>query len=423
MRYMKLRHIAEVKNSNVDKKTRAGEHPVRLCNYVDVYKNSFIDDTLNFMSGSATEEQIELLALRKGDIVITKDSEEREDIGVPALVRTAGPDLVCGYHLTRLRIKSSSVESSFLYYALLSRYAREAFSNAAFGTTRFGMTIHGIKNISVCIPEKSDQINIIRYLDEKVLIIDNLIQKKNDIILTLNEARLSEVSSIIDSQFSNKKSKISTKRLKYVCKINPEKVSSGTDPLWEFDYIDIGGVSLQKGIHRKMRTRLQAAPDSAKSIVKEEDILVSNVRTYLRSIAMVKVSNAPQVASTGFTVLRAGSDITAKFLYYAVQSSAFIDKVSSKATGATYPTIRSSTIGSMKIPVPPLKEQEEVTRYLDRKISNIDNAIALELRSISLLKELRVSIITCAVSGNTDACLKGLGTKYSGLKGSKNRSL
>ena len=422
MKHMKLRHIVDVKNSNVDKKIKAGEYPVRLCNYVDVYKNNFIEDTLDFMSGSATEDQIKQLALHKGDVIITKDSEDRGDIGVPALVRTAGSDLVCGYHLTRLRVRSNSVKSSFLYYALLSKHAREAFSNAAFGITRFGLTIYGIKNVSVCIPEQPAQKRIVRYLDKEVSIIDNLIQKKKDIIFALTETRLSEVSNVMDSLSTNKKSNSNSRRLKYICRINPEKVSSEAELQWEFDYIDIGGVSLQKGIHRKMRTRLQNAPDSAKRLLKEKDILISNVRTYLRSIAMVKMSNTPQVASVGFTVLRASSDVTAKFLYYAVQSSTFIDEVSAKATGVTYPTIRASILGSMRIPIPTLQEQEEITRYLDHKISNIDNVINLELQLISLLTELRTSIITCAVSGKVDIRQEVLRTGYDGPKGSRHRS-
>jgi len=32
------------------------------------------------------------------DVVITKDSESWDDIGVPALVRETASDLVCGYH-------------------------------------------------------------------------------------------------------------------------------------------------------------------------------------------------------------------------------------------------------------------------------------------------------------------------------------
>ncbi len=40
----KLKELAHIKNSNVDKKIHEHETSVKLCNYVDVYKNEFIDN-------------------------------------------------------------------------------------------------------------------------------------------------------------------------------------------------------------------------------------------------------------------------------------------------------------------------------------------------------------------------------------------
>ena len=38
----KLRELAEVRVSSVDKKTHANERPVKLCNYMDVYSHEYI---------------------------------------------------------------------------------------------------------------------------------------------------------------------------------------------------------------------------------------------------------------------------------------------------------------------------------------------------------------------------------------------
>lgn len=72
--------------SNVDKHSRKGELPVRLCNYVDVYKNDRITPEMPFMVATATPTEIERFRLERGDVLITKDSEAWNDIGVPALV-------------------------------------------------------------------------------------------------------------------------------------------------------------------------------------------------------------------------------------------------------------------------------------------------------------------------------------------------
>ena len=94
--------VADIRLSSVDKKTLHGENSVRLCNYTDVYYNRFISSEMEFMSTTARDREIEKCALRLGDVVITKDSEKHDDIGIPALVREEIGELVRGYHLAIL---------------------------------------------------------------------------------------------------------------------------------------------------------------------------------------------------------------------------------------------------------------------------------------------------------------------------------
>ncbi len=58
-RLEKLKFIAEVRNSNVDKTIADDKEPVKLCNYTDVYYNDRITPDLDFMQGSATDAEIE----------------------------------------------------------------------------------------------------------------------------------------------------------------------------------------------------------------------------------------------------------------------------------------------------------------------------------------------------------------------------
>ena len=90
----RLRTIAELRVSNVDKHTKDNETPVRLCNYVDVYKNDRISEDIEFMQATATPDEIERFRLDADDVLITKDSETWDDIGVPALVTYSADDLI-----------------------------------------------------------------------------------------------------------------------------------------------------------------------------------------------------------------------------------------------------------------------------------------------------------------------------------------
>ena len=92
-----LGEVVTLQLSSVDKKSKGNERAVQLCNYMDVYANNFIQCDMDFMAATATDREIANCSLFPGDVIITKDSEKHDDIGVPALVRENIPDLVCGY--------------------------------------------------------------------------------------------------------------------------------------------------------------------------------------------------------------------------------------------------------------------------------------------------------------------------------------
>lgn len=56
-------------------------------------------------------------------------------------------------------------------------------------------------------------------------------------------------------------------------------------------------------------------------------------------------------------------------------------------------------LGHQQIVVPPLSEQQEIVAYVEGKIKPIDASIAKAKREIELLKELKQSVITEAVTG------------------------
>ena len=58
--------------------------------------------------------------LNENDVVITKDSETWDDIGVPALVTEPANDLISGYHLAILRPRADTY-GPHLFWALQSR--------------------------------------------------------------------------------------------------------------------------------------------------------------------------------------------------------------------------------------------------------------------------------------------------------------
>lgn len=198
----RLADIAELITSTVDKKSQNDQREVRLCNYVDVYKNRTINKSLEFMLATASNAEIEKFRLVSGDVIITKDSESPHDIGVPALVTESAKDLLCGYHLTIIR-SHKEISGSFLYYSLQALTGAYQFTTSANGVTRFGLTSQGTKNIRICVPTPVEQVKIAGLLDHKTAQIDLLIEKKQEFIGKLQEMRSAFISHAVTSGIEN----------------------------------------------------------------------------------------------------------------------------------------------------------------------------------------------------------------------------
>jgi len=187
------------------------------------------------------------------------------------------------------------------------------------------------------------------------------------------------------------------KRLKYCASINDDVLNEDTDKNYEMEYVDIS--SVQNGqITGKENYLFPEAPSRARRMVKDGDIIVSTVRTYLKAITRINKPRSNMIVSTGFAVVRP-QKINSDFLGNLFFSEYLIAEIISRSVGVSYPAINSSEIGDIKIPLPPPSEQPPIANYLDEKTVQIDKLITNKQKLIKLLKEERTSIINEAVSG------------------------
>ena len=152
-----ISEVAEVRLSNVDKKSSEDETPIRLCNYMDVYSNPTITGGVEFMEATAPEAQIVRFRIRPGDVMITKDSEDPSDIAVPSVVVEAlDPPVLCGYHLALIR-PGEELHGPYLAWALRAQHVNQQFQRQANGSTRFGLTSGVINTATVPLPPLPEQ--------------------------------------------------------------------------------------------------------------------------------------------------------------------------------------------------------------------------------------------------------------------------
>lgn len=192
----KLKHIADCYPSNVDKKTNVGEKSVKLCNYTDVYYNDYITKDMDFMIATATKAQVIKFELKKGDIVLTKDSESPDDIAVASIVSEDIDNLVCGYHLSMIKVHEC-YNSLFMYFQFLSTGIRNYFETKANGVTRYGLSINSFLNLKMVHPNYDESIIISEFLKERLENTHKIIEQIKKQILQIKQAKQSLISEAV----------------------------------------------------------------------------------------------------------------------------------------------------------------------------------------------------------------------------------
>ena len=167
----------------------------------------------------------------------------------------------------------------------------------------------------------------------------------------------------------------------------------------EFRYVDIASVDRQSKAITAPQTLLgKEAPSRARKEIRHGDVLVSMTRPNLNAVAMVPEDLDRQIASTGFDVLRA-SEVDPRWVFNAVRSQDFVERMSSLVQGALYPAVRSKDVRGYELPLAPLPEQKRIADKLDSVLARVDACRDRLDRIPALLKRFRQAVLAAATSG------------------------
>ena len=176
MKSIRLGEIAKIDISGVDKKSFDNETPVRLCNFVDVYYNWAITSDMYsaFMEATAKPSEVERFSLKKGQVALTKDSETRDDIGIPAYIADDFDGVILGYHNALITPDESQLDGKYLNALLHTDYARLYFSRNASGSgQRYSLSVDALDSFPVLLPSLEEQKrigHIFSRIDQKILL-------------------------------------------------------------------------------------------------------------------------------------------------------------------------------------------------------------------------------------------------------------
>jgi len=401
----KLKHISNVRISNVDKKSRENEPAVSLCNYLHVYKNEFITAKMNFMKATATEEQIRKLSLHRNDVLITKDSEEPDDIAVPALVTEDLKGVVCGYHLALITPNSDVITGDYLFRSLQSKKINDQFIVEANGVTRFGISTYPILNSFFILPSISEQKQIAHFLNAQTSRIDKAIKTDENLIELLKEKRISLINYLVtkglNPETELKNSGIEwigkmpigweTKKLKYVADLKSGKNITSEQIDNEGAYPVYGGNGLRGFFSNYTH-------NGNFILIGRQGALCGNIN-YANGKFWASEHAVVVTLEKGNNIIYVGEVLRTMNLNRYSQSAA-------------QPGLAVEEIAALHIPVPPYEEQNKIAEYISVQTSKIDETVKKIQERIGLLNEFRKSLISSAVTGKIDVRKQnGLGSK------------
>ncbi len=391
-----LKRVASIRVSNIDKKSVAGEMPVRLCNYTDVYYRDRIRPDQDFMTATASAEQIAAFRIQLGDVIITKDSETAEDIAVPAYVEASAPDLVCGYHLAILRPRVPDMEGRFLYWVMASTLVREELAVSATGVTRYGLRTDNISGCAVPLPAVQQQRAIAGFLDAETTRIDALIRKKGELHRLLEgrwNAMLREVALNPGWPL------VPLRRLWLVtdCKHRtPNYVDDGFPVVSPGD-ITAGRLNLA-ACHRFVDQDDLADLTEGGRFPRTGDVIYS--RNASIGIAAYVDSDEPFTMGQDVCLIRSQTQNQLWLTY--MLNSVGVDQLSELKIGSTFDRVNIAQLLNLAIPAPPPETQAAEVAKLDHVRQQIDQLQSSLQRQVELLQERRQTLISDAVLGKLD---------------------
>jgi hypothetical protein len=186
------------------------------------------------------------------------------------------------------------------------------------------------------------------------------------------------------------------KRVDQVADIGKEKRDPTRDPERAFQYIDISAVDVSTGsITNAQDVEGAEAPSRARKVVRAFDIVVSTCRPTRGAVAVVPVHLHDQIASTGFSIVRARANVNPFYLHYALRLPSTLEQFRKWSTGSSYPAILDSDVKKTIIPVPEPEIQDEIAAKVVVALSEREKV----LRGANAVWTRTLAEITAALCG------------------------
>jgi len=408
----KLKHILSIFNGGAFPSTLNDQLGIPLLKMSNIKKDhtiKFTDDTQRIPHHSKYSKFL----LSENDIVVGLSGS----ISNLAIVKKE--NLPCYLNQRVCRFTNLLINRKYLFYYLSSNlYTTQALVHAL-GNTIDNLSTETLKTYIIPLPSNNEQANITKFLDKQTRKIDTLIAKQEQLIELLQEKRQALISHTVTKGL-NPNVKLKDSGIEWIGKIPVHwripKIKyfaitdSGATPASTHrqEYYENGTypwirtTDLNNGelISTPIKITKKAIQDTACNIIPKGSILIG-MYGGAGTIGKHALLKFPSTINQAVCAITPNKQVLAKFLHYTIQFYRPYWMIGAMGTRKD-PNIGQDTIQNRHLPIPPLKEQQQIADYLDTQTAKIDTLIEKAKQAIELLKERREALISAAVTGKID---------------------
>lgn len=312
-------------------------------------------------------------------------------------------DATTNQAIAGINIKENNINSLYLMYFL--RSIKDEICSKGRGVAQNNLNLSILKQIEIPLPPLKEQERIVGILDFAFSKIDENIKKAKENLANIDELMQSALQKAFNPLNDNTKENYQLPQFWEWKSLNSVVLkTSNVNPCDfnddKFYYIDISSIDNKNFCICSIKNiDKQYAPSRARKDVLYGDILYATTRPNLKNIAINYYNFNNIVGSTGFCVLRANENLNNKYLFFFLLSDIFDNYISKFIRGAQYPSVSDKDIFNSKIPLPPLKEQEQIAKHLDFVFEKTKALKELYTKELKDYEELKQSLLDKAFKG------------------------
>ena len=413
----KLKHVAAVQASSVDKSRQENQVHVRFLGTDTVYNVTEIRNDLTLETASVNTKEMHDYSLHEGDVVLTKDSVVPTRIADVSIVAEPVENLVCGYHLTMIRPDLSRVLPRYIFWYLGCSAMNGFFLSESRGTTIIGLSSSSIRGARILRPPIGEQRAIADFLDRETAKIDALVARKERLIELLREKRTALITRAVtrglDPNVPMKDSGVEwlgeipahwevmpLKRILRRCDygISESLGGSGDIRVLTMAHVQDGEIVLPDD------GSIDAVDQTL--VLESGDLLFNrtNSRELVAKVGIFRGDRQDQVTFASYLVrLTARDNVEVEWLNYLLNSTGLLGMARSMALlSVNQANLNPTKYQRIVVPMPELSEQRRIAGSAKHEATRIDTLVRKIRKAIDQLKEFRTALISAAVTGKID---------------------